>query len=117
MLGVIAAVSRSDLKFPEPLTLDSRSTCWWRSDSGGVAVSEAGSDASSSRRSPPWSSGADPAWTYPVLRFGGRLSAVDSAAIAAHYGSVSAVTFIAATNYLKSVDQSFESYSTAFLSP
>jgi len=56
-----------------------------------------------------------PLWTFPVLRFGGKLSAVDAAAIAAHYGSVSAVTFIAATNYLKAINQPFESYATAFL--
>ena len=56
-----------------------------------------------------------PAWTYPLLRFGGRLSAVDSAAIAAHYGSVSAVTFLAATNYLKSINVPFENYATSFL--
>lgn len=56
-----------------------------------------------------------PLWTYPLLRFGGKLSAVDAAAIAAHYDSVSAVTFIAATNYLKAINQPFESYATAFL--
>ena len=56
-----------------------------------------------------------PLWTYPVLRHGGKISAVDSAAIAAHYGSVSAVTFIAATNYLKAINQPFENYATAFL--
>jgi hypothetical protein len=32
-----------------------------------------------------------PLWTYPILRIVGRISAVDAAAIAAHYGSVSAV--------------------------
>lgn len=56
-----------------------------------------------------------PLWTYPVLRFGGKFPAVDSAAIAAHYGSVSAVTFIAATNYLKAIEVPFENYATAFL--
>jgi hypothetical protein len=56
-----------------------------------------------------------PLWTYPVLRFWGRLSKVNAAALAAHYGSVSAVTFIAATNYLKAVGQSYESYAAAFL--
>jgi uncharacterized protein len=40
---------------------------------------------------------------------------VDAAAIAAHYGSVSAVTFIAATNYLKTIQAPYESYATAFL--
>ena len=56
-----------------------------------------------------------PLWTYPVLRFIGRLPGVDAAAISAHYGSVSAVTFIAATNFLKQVNEPFESYSSAFL--
>jgi hypothetical protein len=56
-----------------------------------------------------------PLWTYPLLRGVGRMGAVDAAAIAAHYGSVSAVTFIAATNYLKAINQPFEHYATAFL--
>lgn len=56
-----------------------------------------------------------PLWTYPVLRFGGKLSVVDAAAIAAHYGSGSAVTFIAATDFLKSVNQPYENYTSAFL--
>jgi hypothetical protein len=56
-----------------------------------------------------------PLWTFPLLRYGGKLSAADAAAIAAHYGSVSAVTFIAATNYLQAINQPFESYATAFL--
>lgn len=37
------------------------------------------------------------------------------APIAAHYGPVNAVTFIVATNCLKSIDQPFENYATAFL--
>lgn len=56
-----------------------------------------------------------PLWTYPGLRFGGKLSVVDAAAIAAHYGSGSAVTFIAATDFLKSVNQPYENYTSAFL--
>ncbi len=56
-----------------------------------------------------------PLWTYPLLRKAGKLSAVDAAAIAAHYGSVSAVTFIAATDYLRSIKLPYESYAAAFL--
>jgi hypothetical protein len=56
-----------------------------------------------------------PMWLFPVLRFVGRLPAVDAAAISAHYGSVSAVTFIAATNYLKAVNEPFPEYASAFL--
>jgi hypothetical protein len=116
-LGLIAALTRSDLKFPEPLyvalTIYLLVAIGFK---GGVAMAEAG-----------WAKvwlpalaamvlgGLIPLWTYPVLRFGGRFPPVDAAAIAAHYGSVSAVTFIAATNYLKAVNQPFENYATAFL--
>lgn len=45
---------------------------------------------------------AIPVLAYVVLRRAGRFSSADSAAIAAHYGSVSAVTFIAASTFAKS---------------
>lgn len=117
LLGVTAALCRSDLKFPEALytglTIYLLVAIGFK---GGVAMAEAGV-------AQVWLpllaaivlGSLIPLWSYPVLRFAGRLPGVDAAAIAAHYGSVSAVTFIAATNYLKSVDQPFESYATAFL--
>lgn len=40
-----------------------------------------------------------PVTSYLVLRFLGRIGAADAAGIAAHYGSVSAVTFIAALGF------------------
>ncbi|MBX3750482.1 MAG: sodium-dependent bicarbonate transport family permease [Opitutaceae bacterium] len=116
-LGLVAALLRSELKFPEPLyaalTIYLLVAIGFK---GGVAIAEAGLGRI-------WLPGLAaivlgcviPLWTYPVLRFGGRLPAVDAAAIAAHYGSVSAVTFIAATNYLKSIGQPYESYAIAFL--
>jgi hypothetical protein len=117
LLGIIGAVARSDLKFPEPLyvtlTIYLLTAIGFK---GGVAVHEAGLGAV-------WLPGLAaialgaliPLWTFPVLRYAGRLPAVDSAAIAAHYGSVSAVTFIAAVNYLNSISQPYESYAAAFL--
>ena len=116
-LGIIAALARSDLKFPEPLyvgmTIYLLVAIGFK---GGVAIAEAGIARVWLPALAAMALGAlIPLWTYPLLRFGGKLSPVDSAAIAAHYGSVSAVTFIAATNYLKSIDQPFESYATAFL--
>jgi hypothetical protein len=116
-LGLIAALTRSDLKFPEPLyiglTIYLLVAIGFK---GGVAIAEAGI----AKVWPPALAAMVlgaliPLWTFPLLRFGGKLSAVDAAAIAAHYGSVSAVTFIAATNYLKAINQPFESYATAFL--
>jgi hypothetical protein len=44
---------------------------------------------------------AIPLWCYPALRKWGGFSSVDAAAIAAHYGSTSAVTFLAALTFLE----------------
>ncbi len=117
VLGLVAALTKSDLKFPEPLyvglTIYLLVAIGFK---GGVAIAEAGIAKVWLPALAAMALGAViPLWTYPLLRFGGKLSAVDAAAIAAHYGSVSAVTFIAATNYLKAIDQPFESYATAFL--
>ena len=116
-LGLIAALTKSDLKFPEPLyvglTIYLLVAIGFK---GGVAIAEAGIAKVWLPALAAMALGSlIPLWTYPLLRFGGKLSAVDAAAIAAHYGSVSAVTFIAATNYLKAINQPFESYATAFL--
>ena len=116
-LGLLAAVTRSDLKFPEPLyvalTIYLLVAIGFK---GGVAIAAAGLGKVWLPALAAMTLGAlIPLWTYPLLRFGGKFSAVDAAAIAAHYGSVSAVTFIAATNYLKVVNQPYESYATAFL--
>lgn len=116
-LGLVAALTKSDLKFPEPLyvalTIYLLVAIGFK---GGVAIAEAGLAKVWLPALAAMLLGAViPLWTYPVLRFGGKFPAVDAAAIAAHYGSVSAVTFIAATNYLKAVNQPFESYATAFL--
>lgn len=117
LLGVVATLAKSDLKFPEPLylglTIYLLTAIGFK---GGVAIAKVGIEAV-------WLPALVaivlgtliPFWSYPVLRFLGRLSPIDSAAIAAHYGSVSAVTFIAATNFLKSLDQPYEEFATAFL--
>ena len=116
-LGLLAALTKSDLKFPEPLyvglTIYLLVAIGFK---GGVAIADAGIAKVWLPALAAMALGSlIPLWTYPLLRFGGKLSAVDAAAIAAHYGSVSAVTFIAATNYLKAINQPFESYATAFL--
>lgn len=116
-LGLIAALTKSDLKFPEPLYLGLTIYLLIAIGfKGGVAIADAGLAKVWLPALAAMGLGAlIPLWTFPLLRFGGKLSAVDAAAIAAHYGSVSAVTFIAATNYLKAINQPFESYATAFL--
>lgn len=56
-----------------------------------------------------------PLAAYPVLRGIGKLSPADSGSIAAHYGSVSVVTFSVATTYLARIGQVAEGYMTVFL--
>ena len=116
-MGLAAAVLKSDLKLPEALyvtlTIYLLTAIGFK---GGVALREAGLGAVLLPGLAAMALGAlIPLWTYPLLRFGGKLQAVDAAAIAAHYGSVSAVTFIAASNYLKGVGEYYEDYATAFL--
>lgn len=117
LLGVFATLVKSDLKFPEPLylglTIYLLTAIGFK---GGASIAKAGLSAV-------WLPALAAIvlgtmislWSYPILRFIGRLLAVDAAALAAHYGSCSAVTFIAATNFLKSVNQPFEEYASAFL--
>jgi hypothetical protein len=117
VLGVLAAVAKSDLRFPEALyvtlTIYLLAAIGFK---GGVALNQAGLGAVFLPAITAILLGTViPLWSYPVLRWMGGLASADAASIAAHYGSVSAVTFIAATNYLKTLGQPFEDYSSAFL--
>ncbi|GIW25490.1 sodium-dependent bicarbonate transport family permease [Meiothermus sp.] len=51
-----------------------------------------------------------PLLSYAVLRRLGRFDVVNAAALAAHYGSVSAVTFIAATAFMQAARQPVEGF-------
>jgi uncharacterized protein len=54
-----------------------------------------------------------PVWIDVALRSMSRLDALDRGAVAAHYGSVSIVTFVAATQFLTLRDLDFEGYMAA----
>jgi len=56
-----------------------------------------------------------PVAAYPVLRRIGKLSRADSGSIAAHYGSVSVVTFAVGSAYLARLGETAEGYMTVFL--
>ena len=116
-LGLTATFVKSDLKFPEALyvtlTIYLLTALGFK---GGVAINEAGIGVVILPALAAMLLGAlIPLWTYPLLRHVGKIKPVDAAAIAAHYGSVSAVTFITATNYLKGISEPYENYATAFL--
>jgi uncharacterized protein len=116
-LGVTAALVRSDLKFPEALytamTIYLLVAIGFK---GGVSMHEAGLASVLLPGLAALALGTlIPLWTYPILRYLGKLTSVDAASVAAHYGSVSAVTFTVAVNFLKDVGQPFEPYAAAFL--
>jgi hypothetical protein len=56
-----------------------------------------------------------PLLAFPILRVAGRFSRVDAASIAAHYGSVSMVTFAVAMAYLLERGVSHEQYMPLFV--
>lgn len=56
-----------------------------------------------------------PLAAFPVLRRLGKLSRADAGSIAAHYGSVSVVTFAVGSTYLTRLGQAAEGYMTVFL--
>lgn len=56
-----------------------------------------------------------PLSTFAVVRWVGKLSAADAAALAAHYGSVSAVTFIAAQQFAAAMGMPAEGYMATLL--
>jgi hypothetical protein len=56
-----------------------------------------------------------PLLAYPILRFLGRLSNFDAAAIAAHYGSVSVVTFAVGLAFVTKRGIAYEEYMPLFV--
>jgi len=58
---------------------------------------------------------ATPLWCIWILQHLGRFSRVDAAAIAAHYGSVSVVTFLAASTYLDAAKVEYEGFMPALV--
>lgn len=56
-----------------------------------------------------------PLAAFPILRRVGKLSTADAGSIAAHYGSVSVVTFAVGSSYLARLGEAAEGYMTVFL--
>jgi hypothetical protein len=56
-----------------------------------------------------------PLLAFPVLRYAGKFSACDAGAIAAHYGSVSVVTFAVGLSFLAQRNIAYESYMPLFV--
>ncbi|MEQ8859026.1 MAG: sodium-dependent bicarbonate transport family permease [Pseudomonadales bacterium] len=100
-LGVAAALLRSDLEIPAQIAkFLSLYLLFAIGFKGGVSLAESGFDASvvGTLVCAVALASVIPVYGYLLLRR--RLGAADAAAIAATYGSISAVTFVTATSYL-----------------
>ena len=116
VVGLFAAFAKSDLTVPEPvarlLSLYLLMSIGLR---GGTEVTHHGLTAqlAATIGAGILLSLAMPWLAYAILKRTSRLSAVDAAAVAGHYGSISAVTFAAVTGVLNQLSVPFEGYMVA----
>ncbi len=106
LLGVLARLARSDLRVPEPL-YDALSIYLLLALGlkGGAELARADAGALAGQTLLAIGLGCLlPLIAFAILRGPGRLGRSDAAAIAAHYGSVSVVTFAAGLTYLNTRD-------------
>jgi hypothetical protein len=118
VLGALAAAARSDLAIPEPIAKGMALYLMAAIGlKGGVQVAEGGF-------SPTMAAAAAaglalscliPLAAFALLRGVGRLGRIDAAAVAAHYGSVSVVTFVAGSEMLKAAGMAPAGFMVAVL--
>jgi len=117
VLGALAVFLRSDLRFPEPV-FNALSIYLMLAIGlkGGVELSKLSPMQFLLPGAAALGLGmAIPLWCYALLRRVGGFGAADAAALAAHYGSVSAVTFVAATSFLDAARTPYEGFAPALL--
>lgn len=115
-LGVLAALAKSDLTVPEAAAKTlSLYLLFAIGFKGGVSVSAHGIDSALllSLLAGTVLSFALPFIAFGLLRVTTQLSVTDAAAVAGHYGSISIVTFVAATSVLESAGIASEGYLVA----
>jgi len=117
LLGIIASRLKSDLKFPDSLY---QSLTIYLLIAIGLKGGYKLSLASFSEVFEPALVAVGlccliPLWTYWFMRKAGKFDVFNSAALAAHYGSVSAVTFSAALAYHESLGISYEGFMPSML--
>lgn len=117
ILGVLAALMRSDLRFPEQVTsFLSAYLLFAIGLKGGLRLRESDFGDLIGPMSVTVVLGlATPVIAYAVARRWMRLDVPNSASIAAHYGSVSAVTFTAAESFARSAGTLTEGFMPALV--
>lgn len=117
VLGIVATLIKSDLKYPDGLYITLTIYLLFAIGlKGGVKLSETPlSDIWLPALSGFFLGLLIPLWCFVILNKIGKFNTVNSAAIAAHYGSVSVVTFLAAVSVLESMSIGYEGYMTTLL--
>lgn len=116
VLGLVAALARSDLSFPEAIAKGlSVYLLFAIGFKGGAGVAMHGLDA---RLVAALLAGVTLSLVLPLIAFAllrslTKISVVDAAAVAGHYGSISIVTFVAASSLLTGLGIAAESYMVA----
>ncbi len=118
LLGALAALVRSDLAIPEAAAKTiSLYLMMWIGLRGGIEVAETGLTTAMALAG---AAGLGlslllPLPAFALLRSFGRLDQTNAAAVAAHYGSVSVVTFAAGSEVLKAAGMAPAGYMVAVL--
>jgi len=115
-LGLAAALARSDLSVPEAAAKAmSIYLLFAIGFKGGVSVADHGIDATlgAALLAALFLSAALPIVAFGLLRVLSNLSTLDAAAVSAHYGSISIVTFVAGTSVLEANGIASEGYMVA----
>ena len=117
VLGALAALARSDLRMPDAIFgVLSVYLMLAIGLKGGASLAGSSFDAFVVPALGALLLGcAIPLWCYALLRRLGGFSVPDAAAIAAHYGSVSAVTFAAVQDVLERAGMPYEGFAAALL--
>lgn len=112
LLGILAKIIKSELSLPKDLYSSlSIYLLLALGLKGGVELSQSSFHAIAWPALVTLALGClTPISAYFLMRKIGRFSEVDAAALAAHYGSVSAVTFIAANQFVTSVNSAAEGF-------
>jgi hypothetical protein len=117
VLGIITKLIKSDLEFPKPL-YQSLSIYLLIAIGlkGGVELSKTSLDVFLLPATATLFLGVlTPIIAFVILRYLGKIDLINSSAIAAHYGSVSAVTFIASISYLTDLGETPEGFMSTLL--
>lgn len=117
LLGIFATLAKSDLRIPDELyTALSIYLLFAIGLKGGAALSATSPADFAAPALATLALGiVVPAWCYAVLRRLGGFGVADAAALAAHYGSVSAVTFIATLSFVEAVGAPPEGFMPALV--